>query len=52
MVQIAVKTFFVIKKVKNTVLWTYVQKVEFKIRVQKVIKRRGDKLFVKWKRLQ
>ena len=60
---------FVIKKVKNTVPWTYVindlngeeitgifyekelQKInqeEFKI--QKVIRRKGDKLYVKWKR--
>ena len=57
-----------IKKVKNTVPWTYVisdlrdkeivgtfyekelqntNQVEF--RVEKVIKRKGDKLYVKWK---
>ena len=59
---------FVIKKVKNTVLWTYVfsdlkgekivgmfyekelQKANQKeFRVEKVIKGKGDKLYVKWK---
>ena len=59
---------FVIKKVKNTVLWTYVindlngeeiietfyekelQKTNQKeFRIEKVIKRKGDKLYVKWK---
>ena len=59
---------FVIKKVKNTVPWTYVirdlkgketvgtfykkelQKTNRKeFRVEKVIKRKGDKLYVKWK---
>ena len=58
---------FVIKKVKNIVLWTYVisdlkgeeivgmfykkelQKITQKeLRVEKVIKRKGDKLYVKW----
>ena len=57
-----------IKKVKNTVLWTYVisdlkgeeivdtfYKKELhktnqeEFRVEKVIKRKGDKLYVKWK---
>ena len=59
---------FVIKKVKNTVPWTYVindlngeeitgtfyekelqktNREEF--RIQKVIKRKGDKIYVKWK---
>ena len=59
---------FVIKKVKNTVLWTYVindlnrdeiivtfyekelqttNQQEF--RIEKVIQRKGDKLYVKWK---
>ena len=59
---------FVIKKIKNTVPWTYVlndlngeqiigtfyekelqatNQREF--RVEKVIKRKGDKLYVKWK---
>ena len=59
---------FVIKKVKNTVPWTYVindlngeeivrtfyenelQKTNRKeFRIEKVIKRKGDKLYVKWK---
>ena len=59
---------FVIKKVKNTVPWTYVindpngeeivatfylkelQKTNQKeIRIEKVIKTKGDKLYVKWK---
>ena len=57
-----------IKKVKNTVLWTYsigylndeeivgtfyekeLQKTnQTECRVEKVIKRKGDKLYVKWK---
>ena len=60
--------FFVIKKVKNTVPWTYVindlngEKIigtfyekelqstnQQKFRIEKVIKRKGDKLHVKWK---
>ena len=59
---------FVIKKVKNTVQWTYVindlngdeiigtfyekelQKTnQQEFRIEKVIKRKGDKLYVKWK---
>ena len=59
---------FVIKKVKNTVPWTYVindlngeeiigsfyekelQKTnQREFRIEKVIKRKGDKLYVKWK---
>ena len=59
---------FVIKKVKNTVPWTYVindlngeeiigtfyekelQKTnQQEFRIEKVIKRKGDKLYVKWK---
>ena len=59
---------FVIKKVKNTVLWTYgigylkdeeivgtfyekeLQKTnQTECRVEKVIKRKADKLYVKWK---
>ena len=59
---------FVIKKVKNTVPWTYIindlngkeiigtfcekelQKSNQKeFRIEKVIKRKGDKLYVKWK---
>ena len=59
---------FIIKKVKNTVSWTYIindlngeeitesfyekelQKTNQKeFRIEKVIKRKGDKLYVKWK---
>ena len=59
---------FVIKKVKSTVLWTYVirdrngdqiigtfykkdlrRTNQKEFRVKKVIKRKGDKLYVKWK---
>ena len=59
---------FVIKKIKNTVPWTYViddlngeeitgtfyekelQKIdEQEFRIEKVIKKKGDKLYVKWK---
>ena len=59
---------FVIKKIKNTVPWTYaindlngeeiigtfyeneLQKTkQNKFRIEKVIKRKGDKLYVKWK---
>ena len=59
---------FVIKKVKNTVPWTYVindlngeeiigtfyekelQKTnQQEFRIEKVIKKKGDKLYVKWK---
>ena len=62
------KEVFMIKNVKNTVLWTYVindfngeeiigtfyekelQKTNQKeFRVEKVITRKGDKLYVKWK---
>ena len=61
---------FVLKKIKNTVSWTYVindlngeeivgtfyekglQKTNQKeFRIEKVIKRKGNKLFVKWKRI-
>ena len=61
---------FVIKKVKNTIPWTYVinnlngeeiigtfyekelQKTnQEEFRIEKVIRRKGDKLYVKWKRL-
>ena len=38
---------FVVKKVKNTVPWTYINSLEF--RIKKAIKRKGDKLYVKWK---
>ena len=59
---------YVIKKVKNTVLWTYVikdlngeevtgtfyekelQKTnQEEFRIEKVIKRKGDEIYVKWK---
>ena len=59
---------FVIKKIKNTVAWTYVisdlngegivgkfyekepQKTNQKeFRIEKVIKKKGNKLYVKWK---
>ena len=59
---------FVIKKIRNTVSWTYVlndlngeeiietfhekelQKAnQQELRMEKVIKRKGDKLYVKWK---
>ena len=68
MFQIVLKTFFVIKKVKNTVPWTYViidlkskkivgtfykkelQKTNQKhFTVEKVIKRKDDHVYVKWK---
>ena len=57
---------FVVSKIKNTVLWTYVisnlngeprfYEKEFqktsqeKFRIEKVLKRKYDKLYVKWKR--
>ena len=66
--QIGLKKAFIIKKVKNTVLWTYIindlnggeitgsfyekelQRTNQKeFRIEKVIKRKGDKLYVKWK---
>ena len=59
---------FIIKKVKNTVPWTYVindlngqeiietfyekelQKTDQKkFRIEKVLKKKGDKLYLKWK---
>ena len=59
---------FIFKKIKNTVLWTYVlndlngeeiistfyenelQKTkQNEFRIEKVIKKKGDKLYVKWK---
>ena len=51
---------FIIKKIKNTVPWTYVINdlngeeiigtfYEKEFRIEKVIKRKGDKLYVKWK---
>ena len=66
--QIGLKKFFSLKKVKNTVLWTYIISVlngdeivgaiykkelqkanQIEFRVEKVIKEKGDKLYVKWK---
>ena len=50
---------FVITKAKNTVLWTYfisdrkgeeiAKTNEKEFRVEKVIRRKGNKLYVKWK---
>ena len=54
---------FVVSKIKNTVPWTYVvsdmnreeiagsfyEKELEQIRIEKVLKRKGDKLYVKWK---
>ena len=50
---------FVIKKVKNTIPWTYVindlngeeikKQIKKNSELKKVIKRKGDKLYVKWK---
>ena len=66
--QIGLKNFLWLKKVKNTILWTYVisdlkgeetvgtfyenalQKTyQNEFRIEKVIKKKGDKLYVKWK---
>ena len=50
---------FVVSKIKNTVPWTYMisdlngeelQKTsQEKFRIEKLIKRKGDKLYIKWK---
>ena len=59
---------FIVSKIKNTVLWTYVvsdliieeitgsfyekelqEASQEKFRIEKVLKRKGDKLYVKWK---
>ena len=50
---------FVVSKIKNTVPWAYMisdlngeelQKTsQEKFRIEKLIKRKGDKLFIKWK---
>ena len=64
---IGVETFLLLKKIKNTVLWTYVisdlngeeivgnfyekelpQTNKKKVKIGKVIKKKGDKLYVKW----
>ena len=66
--QIGLKKFLRLKKIKNTVPWTYVindlngeeitgtfyekelQKLDQEeFRIEKVIKKKGDKLYVKWK---
>ena len=66
--QIGLKKYLLLKKVKNTVPWTYVindlngeemigtfyeKKIEKmnqeEFRLEKVIKRKGDKIYVKWK---
>ena len=66
--QIGLKKIFIIKKVKNTVPWTYVindlngeeitgtfyekelQKTnQEEFRIEIVVKRKGDKIYVKWK---
>ena len=66
--QIGLKKVFIIKKVKNTVLWTYIindlnggeitgsfyekelQRTNQKeFRIEKILKKKGDKLYVKWK---
>ena len=47
---------FIIKKIKNTVPWTYVlndligtfDENEKEFRVEKILKKKGDKLYVKW----
>ena len=63
-----IEELFVIKKVKNTIPWTYVindlngEKIigtfyekelqitnQEEFRIEKVIRRKGDKLYVKWK---
>ena len=68
MFQIGLKNFLWIKKVKNTVPWTYVvsdlnreeivgifyikelqKKKSKEFRVEKVIKREGEKVYIKWK---
>ena len=55
---------FIIKKIKSTVPWTYVlneingeeiigtfyeNELQNKFRIEKVLKKKGDKLYVKWK---
>ena len=66
--QIGLKNFLWLKKVKNTILWTYVisdlkgeetvgtfyenalqRTYQNEFRIEKVIKKKGDKLYVKWK---
>ena len=55
---------FIMKKIKNTVPWTYIlndlngeeiigtfyeNELQNEFRIEKVIKKKGDKLYVKWK---
>ena len=50
---------FLVKKVKNTFSWTCIMEkngkeivgalIVEKLRVEKVMKRKGDKLYIKWK---
>ena len=50
---------FIIKKVKNTVSWTYIinnlnleekkTRKKQELRIEKVIKKKGDILYIKWK---
>ena len=66
--QLSLKKVFLIKKVKNTVPWTYVindlnseeifrtfyekelqRTNQREFRIEKVVKKKGDTLFVKWK---
>ena len=66
--QIGLKKFLGLKKIKNAVAWAYVindlngeeiagtlfekelQKInQQELRIEKVIKKKGDKLYVKWK---
>ena len=66
--QIGLKKFLLLKKIKNTVPWTYIiddlngdeitgtsyekelQKIDQQeFRIEKVIKKKGDKLYLKWK---
>ena len=58
--QIVLKRLLWLKKVKNNVLWTYImndiirQEIvrtinQREFRIEKVIKRKGDKLYIKWK---
>ena len=66
--QIGLKRYLLLKKVKNTVPWTYIindlngeeitgtfyekelQEInQEELRIEKVIKRKGDKIYVKWK---
>ena len=46
---------FIISKIKNTVIGTFYEKElqktnQKEVRIEKVLKKKGDKLYVKWKR--